>query len=513
MGAVATFWPTLSSGFHLEQYDVGDTRFNAAMVEHCWQWLRHPFTVALWSPPMFSPATNTAAYSDLMLSAVALYGPWRLFGAPPDLAFQLWQLSASAATFGLAVWMLRRYLRVGPIASALGALLFTFGSPAVAQLGHPQLWLRVPAMLTLALAIEVLGDLPESMQRRWTIAAVGVLGFVGQLYESVYLAVFVAMLVPIAVGWCLALPSTRARALAGIRAFAVPVGVCGIAGALLLLPWVRHYGAAAKQLGLRPYDAVEEGLPRFQSWFFMGPHSIPYGWTAGFRVFRSLPLAWEHWIGLGAVTTVLMIWVLIRERRVPGIAVMALTALTVVLLTSEYRGGHSPWYFIYRLVPGVGAIRVTARIGLLMLIPAASALVLAVEKLRHSQPLLGAALAILCLGEQARLQPAFDRDDTRARVAALTSQVAPQCRAFYAARRVRPDEDARFVWQLDAMEASQRLGVPTINGYSGNVPPGWEALDDNQLRTPADETRLRLALAGWAERSGLDPSAVCFIQY
>ena len=31
--------------------------------------------------------------------------------------------------------------------------------------------------------------------------------------------------------------------------------------------------------------------------------------------------------------------------------------------------------------------------------------------------------------------------------------------------------------QIDAMLVAQKIGIPTINGYSGNVPIGWNLLD------------------------------------
>jgi hypothetical protein len=60
------------------------------------------------------------------------------------------------------------------------------------------------------------------------------------------------------------------------------------------------------------------------------------------------------------------------------------------------------------------------------------------------------------------------------------------------------------------MWAGLEAGVPTVNGYAGNTPPGWDLyrLGDGG---PAGRRRLETALARWAEASGLDLARVARI--
>ena len=60
---------------------------------------------------------------------------------------------------------------------------------------------------------------------------------------------------------------------------------------------------------------------------------------------------------------------------------------------------------------------------------------------------------------------------------------------------------------LHAMWAARRAGVATINGYTGNRPPGW---DFGDLRIPRGEglDEVRRRLDSWAGTMGLDPARV-----
>jgi len=60
---------------------------------------------------------------------------------------------------------------------------------------------------------------------------------------------------------------------------------------------------------------------------------------------------------------------------------------------------------------------------------------------------------------------------------------------------------------LDAMWASRRTGVPTVNGYSGTHPPGWDFGDLRLGREEGlDEARRRLDR--WAGTMGFNPARV-----
>ena len=64
---------------------------------------------------------------------------------------------------------------------------------------------------------------------------------------------------------------------------------------------------------------------------------------------------------------------------------------------------------------------------------------------------------------------------------------------------------------LDAMWAQMESGVPTVNGYSGNFPAGWQLLNPN-VASETPEELWRTRLDAWVARSGLDPARVCWVK-
>jgi hypothetical protein len=87
--------------------------------------------------------------------------------------------------------------------------------------------------------------------------------------------------------------------------------------------------------------------------------------------------------------------------------------------------------------------------------------------------------SVLVIGEQLNLASThtIHRDNERTIFAKIA--VAPKgCKAFLA---TKPVNEARVgTIQVDAMLVAERVQVPTVNGYSGWVPPGWDlyAFDD-----------------------------------
>src|SRR5439155_20638717 len=95
--------------------------------------------INLWDQPFFFPTTNAGAYSDILLGSAPVYWLFRMVRFEPDTAFQLWMVAVLLLDFVSMLLFLRNCVGLGLLSSALGAFLFAFGSPRLAQLGHQQL--------------------------------------------------------------------------------------------------------------------------------------------------------------------------------------------------------------------------------------------------------------------------------------------------------------------------------------------------------------------------------------
>jgi hypothetical protein len=138
-GILMAHHPMLMSDMRRMQRELTDTRFNNYIMEHGYRWLRGDHDHAdFWSPPIYFPSWNTAAYSDLLPSVVPIYGAFRACGLPPDTSLQFWMIAISGLNFLRSLHSLHHRLRLGSMAAATGAFLFAFGAPRINQSGcHP----------------------------------------------------------------------------------------------------------------------------------------------------------------------------------------------------------------------------------------------------------------------------------------------------------------------------------------------------------------------------------------
>ncbi len=327
-GMVMTFYPTLFSGFARIQNDSGDTRHLNYVLEHGYRWLaRAPIDRDLWSPPIFYPEPNTAAYTELLLGVVPFYVPWRLMRFDPDTAFQLWMLAISVLNFAAMYWFLRRGFAFSVLASSFGSFLFAFGSPRINQLNHQFLLPQFFTVLALYFAGEVfrLHRAAPDDRRCGPCVIAFFASVAAQIYASYYHGWFLSFALAIAFLGALAIASVRREVLSVLRAHAAAIAIGLALCAAVLAPLALHHLAAAKAVGFRPFWQAEGLLPRFQSWFYMGAENWLYGWTAKHDPFIYLPMEWEQRLGLGVLTTVVVVWSLFRERHRPAIRIMILT--------------------------------------------------------------------------------------------------------------------------------------------------------------------------------------------
>lgn len=189
-----------------------------------------------------------------------------------------------------------------------------------------------------------------------------------------------------------------------------------------------------------------------------------------------------------------------------SLAVLSACATVVLIL---YPGELILWSLVYEYVPGGSAIRAVARIGLLVLLPMALGLAVLFDRLAGTRPRFAVALALICLIEQGRTTATVDKTAWRAGVADLAARIDPRFDAFY----FSPPDGSWPIhkYQLDAMWAGTIRGRPTINGYSGWMPPGWAPLETPFAFHPLDQRRIANALDAWCRIQGIERDRIQWI--
>lgn len=154
----------------------------------------------------------------------------------------------------------------------------------------------------------------------------------------------------------------------------------------------------------------------------------------------------------------------LRERALLS---LALTVVACWLLMIQVRG-VSLWSLVYALVPGSGTIRAVFRLQLLLGLAIVTVVAFALNDLWRNprrRVLVGAVLLLLVAEQFNYFRVTYDARAESARLARL--QPPPQsCRYFAVAPQGAPPGRHWFEVQVDAMVIAQRMGIPTINGYS-----------------------------------------------
>jgi hypothetical protein len=239
--------------------------------------------------------------------------------------------------------------------------------------------------------------------------------------------------------------------------------------ALLMRPYL-HYSAL---YGLvRSRDEIATMLPRWQSYLFADPSMIWGGFSA--RLGPGVPMRHEHqmFFGLGA-SGLAMLGLARSPQRVRWVAFASLFLL--VLLTLSFRD-HSI-YLWFTGLPGVDSIRAVSRIGLVMVLPVAFLCATAIDQVRRDAvwvKALAMFLVVACVAETMSVVAyhtpiAEARDRVAALYRALPAHVDSGAWIF---NPVRQDEPF-YLAELDGVVLAQELGRPSLNGYSGSIPPGY----------------------------------------
>lgn len=529
------FHPMLLSGLRRMQSDWGDTRLNNYILEHGYRWLLGlPGHERFWSPPVFFPAPNTAAYSDVLLGVAPFYWFWRLVGFQPDTSFQLWMLTIATLNFASGVVLFSRGFRCRPIASAVGAMLLSFAAVRTAQVMHAQLIAHFYVALAILALLEIFLPEPELragvafVDRRtvWVLALAG--ACVAQIYSSYYYGWYLCFALAIAAAWAIAMRGTRRRFLLTVRANLRGLVASALASALLIAPLAMHYLQAERQVGTRKFIVVETMLPRLQSWVYQGPDSWLYGWLATLASFHNLPMEHEQRLGLGIATVVCAALGLWLGRGKRAVQFVVLVPLTMALVATEWPGGFAPWHAIYLFVPGAAALRAVSRIGVALVLPASLGVALLIDSLNRprrvppsrtaallrrrdirTRAVIVLALIAVVVAEQVQQPQSIDKNEGRARVARVANGINANCGAFL--YTTTGGNDDPWHYHADAMWASMERGIPTLNGYSGNQPPKW-TFYDIRVPSPYLDSVVTDSVGRWAARWHIDPARICRVR-
>ncbi|HEY9900565.1 MAG TPA: hypothetical protein V6D00_15415 [Pantanalinema sp.] len=458
----------------------------------------------LFQAPYFYPARDTLAFSENLLGNLPVFGPLMALSGDPVWAANAFFILAIALT-GLATYALLLRWTGSRAAALVGGLIFALSPVRFSQLSHLQLfglWWTPLALLASSAFLR---------GARWRHGLGAALFLVLQFASSVYLGYFLLITIG---SYVLARlwrsPALRTRALA-LRGGALMAGTAVALGSLLW-PYLRLSRAWGMSRTLR--DGTALGADLF-SYLSAWPLSVPYGG----RLAAASPLyAHEKYLFPGLVALALAAfalgWAFSRRREwlSQEARAVALAGAVAWLLSLgpilQVRGAITflpmPYAALFYLVPGFSAIRVPARLGLMVAFCLAVLAGIGLSRLldRYGTTpfrrgaIAAVAIAVVLLDTRHRPLPVYPRPVPSALERALF--LAPMAPGVIVPMPTY-EREADGILESGRMLAVLPSGRPLVNGYSGFFPDSYLAFARHLEAgpTPGALDALAAVSVGW----------------
>jgi hypothetical protein len=465
-------------GLDLVPGDFGDARLNNYFLENIYQFLIGNSS-SLIHLNFFSFFPYVGGFSDNLYGASPIYLFFRGLTGESDTAFQLWFYLSYAANYFSAYWALR-LLGIKPLAATFGALIFSFALPVSSKTLHAQLGYRFSVPLVIAYFYLFL----ERGNIRLFLYAMAWL--VWGFYCSIYIGIFTAFFVTSMAIVFLCINAYKKTHLvsdhiAGWRKLSLNAWLAyGLSLTLLLaimLVLMYPYIEVTLLYGFkRNYGEISNMLPSIQSYFFA---DLSLLWSSYSKLLADVPMRYEQQMFIGIIPCALVIFSFFIPKGKGQVAYWTIGgALLFVVLCTLKVGGYSLWELFSKL-PLLSSLRAVSRIILVLLFPFAYLCSLSIDYLQERKGWLAKAFILLLLAgiivesSLSNTYVAFPKEAWRLRLqnaeARLPKDIPADAVLFFAQKSEAPHID-----ELDAMWASMAHSRPTLNGYSGNFPLGYQ---------------------------------------
>ena len=531
-GLAGTLWFfrfVVISGFDEIPGTIGDTRFLIYICEH---WHKVFLGTASWlSPPFFYPIKGVLGYSDALFLYSLPFSFFRYLGLDLFTSFQLTVVLLPLVGYVGTVWLLRSTFQLSRGAAILGGMLFAFSSPLATSLAHAQLQSVVFVPYLVLLLCRWLRNLGESKGRLSGLAFSALFPLLAytSFYIAWYFATFAFLVASLAVLWLVltrqheTLSSWLRLASQNWLSIAGNVVVCLICS----IPFLMTYLPVLKLFQGRPFQEVLPMLPMPVDLINVGFDNAVWGHALRWAVpgLQSRPLFWELDKGVSPIVLVvflgsgLLAWSQYRASRrlassseregsfTTRIVVLCSIAVCLVWLMMLRWGVVSPWWLVYKCIPGGSAVRSVYRFNIFLMLPVSLVVAYGTDQMTHVlgssgisvRKLLLSLLVLAMLAEQCNT---FHRDILRKQSERTILQQVPappaNCTAMVIMAQTTPYPGWWAPVQISSTLISQRFNIPTLNGLSGWIPKGWS------LDNPSDPTYGDRAVSWAKEHNVLD---------
>jgi hypothetical protein len=342
-----------------------------------------------------------------------------------------------------------------------------------------------------------------------------------QFWAGVYFGFFIALIYLAALITALSLREFRAITIHRLKQHKGAISLATLVALLILAPMAVAYLDITKITGFRSWNTVFKGQPDWTHFLIPMQETSWYRWLydlvrANCCKSAMEPYLFPGFIALASPLAAFWLWkrksahLTQAQRQYLKISLLMFSILFLMTIKISPKE-LSPFYYIYKYVPGFGALRQLGRIYLFLILFFGLFLQFLLTYLKQIKPRLAAItgpviLALIMLESMPSRHYTFSKSAHDRRVEKLASIIKSQvqkyqCESFYLSTR-----QPSFVTHNDAMWLSILSNIPTMNGYSGYEPPKW-GLSDPRKTTQQDIEAFLSSL----ENPGLDAKKVCLI--
>ncbi len=469
--------------------DMGDARFNNYILEHAHKFFIRE-EISLWQAPFMYPEKDIISYSDNLIGSALIYSFFRLLSFDRETSFQLWVLFVFVLNYACAyIFLLHQFKN--KYAAVIGALVFSCSMSIQSQLTHAQTFPRFPIPLAF-----LMGSL--FMKELKPIYFFGTIFFVVyQFYCGIYLGFF--LIVPISLFFLFVLiykKNLLVTLIKNIR-WSLKMIFSIIIGGLILLPLMLPYIERSKLLGMNEYENIFHTIPSIKSFFFSQNGSLI--WQSLTETATEYPAFWDHQIFPGGLSMLCMIVFVVlgliklvnkkylqRLGYQPENAIFFVTLFFTFLLFVRF-GEFSCYKMIFK-IPGFGSLRSLTRIINIELIFFAYVVTYfcagLLNHFNRYKKLLFLVISVVFVVDSYYIEGVSSRTakiESQTRVNELIEKMKNLPKGSVVSYQPVFEGNSIY-YQIDAMLATQALGLKTINGYNATSPYGydsfWRKMDD-----------------------------------
>jgi hypothetical protein len=257
---------------------------------------------------------------------------------------------------------------------------------------------------------------------------------------------------------------------------------------LSFLPFIYLYLPAAKMFGAYSWTGEEASVSNMLfnwfDYFNVGTNNLIWHFTD----LSWRPMWWELQSGYPFFTLFLFLAALVfgfyqfvKMKKVDLTKIIYLStllAIVICLLLIFKIGGHSLWYLIYKFIPAGSSIRAVGRFAVFLSLPIGICVAALLSFLQKQFPTFKGKLILIvicglvCLEQLNLTAISYWTKEVTSNFIQTVPTPPSQCSSFFIFNHHQVDNSAAA--QVDAWLIASYYHLPTINGYSGQVPPNWE---------------------------------------